>query len=446
MAMTSREYKVHLRSSSEHESQDRFITSVTKRIIIKAGRRGGKTVGVAKRAVKRFLAGRRVLYAAPTSEQTAAFWFEVKRSLQEPIDAGVLRKDETRQIIEVAGTKQAIKAKTAWNADSLRGDYADDLIMDEYQLMNEDAWSDVGQPMLLDNNGDAVFIFTPPSLKSTGVSKAKDPRHASKMFKRAQADVTGLWEAIHFTSHDNPFISNEALQIITADMSLDSYRREIMAMDDEIEHSWLVYGVFNETLCKCKRFEIPTTWPVYSGHDFGIANPAALFVAQNPGQDEPRTSTFNQVRKGDFVIFREYCPGGGLSAFNHIENYKEITAGYTIRRSVGGNLTGEDDSRSLYTSHGWPIMPPKFAKINPQIDRVIGLMELNKLHIFEDLHNLLLQIANCLWVLDDENKPTNKIDQEAKYHMLACLRYIMSDFAPETANATPGFKVHKCRM
>jgi len=439
-----REVTVHQRVNGKHLVQDAFVHCTAKRIAVKAGRRGGKTTGIAKRSTIRFLKGRRQLYAAPTSEQTDAFWWEVKRILAEPIAAGAYKLNETNKTIELEGTKQRIKAKTAWNADSLRGDYADDLYLDEYQLMNEDAWNDVGQPMLLDNNGDAVFIFTPPSLASTGVSKAKDPRHASKLFRQAEKDTTGLWQTFHFSSHDNPYISTDALAIVTANMSLDSYRREIMAVDDEIEQSWLVYGRFNEGLCKVKRFPIPVTWPVYSGHDFGSANPGALFLAQNPGPEEPRTSTGGQVRKGDFVIFKEYCPGAGYSTAQHVDNFKQLTYGYKVFRSVGGNQTTEDEIRQSYTNHGWPILAPKYAKVNMQLDRVIGLMELNKIHIFDDLHNLLLQIANCLWELDAENKPTNKVQDEAKYHLLACLRYIGSDFTPETVSTKNRYGESNC--
>lgn len=220
-----------IRLPKPHEKQAKFIDSTAKRIVVRAGRRGGKTVGVAIRAVKRFLAGRRILYAAPTQEQIQRFWVSVTRALQEPIDAGVLVKNETYHTIELAGTEQRIRAKTAWNADTLRGDYADDLILDEWQLMNEDAWGIVGAPMLLDNNGDATFIYTPPSLHSRSASKADDPQHAAKLYKKAKADETGRWEAHHFTSHDNPYISAEAISELAGDMTALAYRMEIGAED-----------------------------------------------------------------------------------------------------------------------------------------------------------------------------------------------------------------------
>lgn len=172
-----------------------------------------------------------MLYAVPTQEQVDRFWFEVKRSLAEPLDAKVLYKNETEHVIEVPETLTRIRAKTAWNADTLRGDFADLLILDEYQLMSEDAWQIVGAPMMLDHDGDAVFVYTPPSARTRSVSKARDKLHAAKLFKRAKADATGRWQTFHFTSHENPHLSKAALSEITQDMTALAIAQEIMAED-----------------------------------------------------------------------------------------------------------------------------------------------------------------------------------------------------------------------
>jgi len=216
-----------------HAVQRQFVDCEAKRVVIRAGRRGGKTVGASQRAVKRFLEGKRVLYAAPTEDQIGAFWFEVKRALQEPVDRGVFVKNETMHYIELPGTKQRIRAKTAFNADTLRGDYADELILDEFQMMNENAWGLVGAPMLADNDGNAVFIYTPPSLQSRARSKANDPQHAAKLFKQASQDTSGRWQTFHFASRENPYISQKAIDELAQDMTSIAYRMEILAEDVE---------------------------------------------------------------------------------------------------------------------------------------------------------------------------------------------------------------------
>ena len=85
--------------------------------------------------------------------------------------------------------------------------------------------------MLLDNNGNATFGYTPPSLRTRSQSRARDKMHAAKMFKRAIDN--DRWLALHFTSHDNPYLPREGLVEIEEDMTALNYRMEIMAEDIE---------------------------------------------------------------------------------------------------------------------------------------------------------------------------------------------------------------------
>lgn len=232
-----------------HTKQRLFLDSKAKRKIIRAGRRGGKTTGIAILAGEAFKAGRRILYGAPTEDQVETFWWEIKAAFQDAIDAGHIYKNETKHVLEIRGTKTRIRAKTAWNADTLRGDYADLLILDEFQLMSEDAWGVVGAPMLADNNGDAVFIYTPPSLHSGARTKAKDPQYAAKMYKQAAADESGRWAAFHFTSFDNPHISAQAVTDLAGDMTAAAYEQEILAVDRDSTPGALWT---RETLDRCR--------------------------------------------------------------------------------------------------------------------------------------------------------------------------------------------------
>ncbi len=234
-----------------HVKQAAFRHSAAKRKVIVAGRRGGKTTGVAMVAVEALLAGRRVLEAAPTQEQTAAFWDLCKGYLAELITAGIAYKNESRHILELPGGAR-IRTKTAWDADSLRGDYADLLILDEFADMDPSAWDLVGAPMLLDNDGDAVFIGTP-----------KRKNHFHNMYTRAIGDQTGRWEAWHFTSHDNPHLSEPALMEITADMTTDAYRQEILA--EFLENQ----GAIFRNIGACCTLE-PSTPAEHEGHELVI--------------------------------------------------------------------------------------------------------------------------------------------------------------------------------
>src|SRR5207253_1105674 len=157
-------YKIHTRNCNGYPEQKLLVESTHKRKMVRAGRRAGKTVSAAIISVHAFAKGRRILYATPTGDQLTRWWKEVCRALAELINAGKIYKNETEHLIEFVGTENRLRGKTAWNSATLRGDYCDTLILDEYQLMDETAWTEVGQPMLIDKNGDAVLIYTPPSL------------------------------------------------------------------------------------------------------------------------------------------------------------------------------------------------------------------------------------------------------------------------------------------
>ena len=160
------------------------------------------------------LRGGRVLFAAPTQDQIQFFWDECKRIFQEGIDANLVYKNEQKHLIKLPNDG-VIKAKTAWNADTLRGDYADFLILEEYALMDPDAWLMVGAPMLLDNDGAAWFISTP-----------KRRNHFYHLYLKSDGV---RWQDFHGTSFDNPHLSREALEEITEDMTEDGYKQEILA-------------------------------------------------------------------------------------------------------------------------------------------------------------------------------------------------------------------------
>ena len=271
-----------------HHKQAAFINSPASRKLICSGRRAGKTTGVAILAAQAMLAGRRVLYAAPTDDQTEAFWQAEKRFFAEVIQRNLAKKNETKRFIELGQGR--IRAKTSWDADTLRGDYADLLILEEYSLMDPSTWNEVGAPMLLDNGGDAVFIGTP-----------KRRNHFYQAYLRAQQGDE-RWQAWHFTSFDNPYLSKTALNDIISDMTADAYRQEIMAEFLEGE------GAVFRNIAAC--LHAPETTPeqhaghrIVGGADWGkqVDRTALALLCTDCGQ-EVALDIFNQI---DYHVQRQ---------------------------------------------------------------------------------------------------------------------------------------------
>ena len=209
-----------------HLAQRDLVYTQTRYTICRAGRRSGKTVGLSILAVLAMCQGQRVLYVAPDISQTDYFWREVTRAFASMGDFAKI--NQSRRII-LLPTGGSLRARSTWIADNLRGDYADLLLMDEWQLMPPEVWSEICAPMLVDTGGAAVFCYTPPSLRSR--RRTTNPRNASQMFRAAQSDPD--WTALHFSSHQNPHIDSGAIESLSAVMSATAIRQEIMAEDIE---------------------------------------------------------------------------------------------------------------------------------------------------------------------------------------------------------------------
>mgnify|MGYP001603256368 CR=1 FL=1 len=195
--------------------------------------------------------------------------------------------------------------------------------------------------------------------------------------------------------------------------------RFAMMYDAQFEQpAGLIYSAFNERVCLIDRFPIPKEWLIYSGHDFGGANPAAVFYAQDPAT-------------GNFYLFNEYLPGPGRSTYEHTKEFKQLVTGYNVIKRVGGSHQ-EEEIRQGYSAHGWVINEPKLNKVEAQIDKVVGMHQLNKIFVFRDMRNYLDEKRSFSRKLSANFTPTEDIEDESRFHLMAAERYILSDFTPET--------------
>jgi len=201
-----------------HAKQAAIMHHPAKRKVICAGRRFGKTHMAAAEGVERALEGRRVVFASTTQDQVDTFWELARAWLDPMVKARLIYKNESKRLMEIRHNGGRLKAKTAWNADTMRGDYGDFIVLDEYAQMAPDVWDYVVAPMMADTDGDTWFIST-PVLRN----------HFFQLYQKATGDDTTRWAAFHATTHDNPYLSPEAVADLTSDMGDEAYRQEILA-------------------------------------------------------------------------------------------------------------------------------------------------------------------------------------------------------------------------
>jgi len=188
----------------------------------------------------------------------------------------------------------------------------------------------------------------------------------------------------------------------------------------------LIYDKFDALASKVHRIPINPKWNVYVGHDFGPVNMAACFYAHDPDT-------------GLYWLFATYRAGGPV--YNHVEEFKRITAGLNVVKRIGGSAgkTNEEGWREAFSAHGWPIISPKDYLKKPQvrIQRVNELHALNKVMVMDDLYEYLDEKLSFCYKLDDNYNPLqDEIENESAFHLMSAEQYILSDFTPETAGSS----------
>jgi phage terminase large subunit len=141
-----------------HETGKRFSCLV-------CHRRAGKTVAATNRLIRTALTTNRkdprVAYIGPTFSQAKDIVWQYARQYTQEIPG--TRPFEYDLRIELLNGAR-LKLYGAENVNRLRGLYFDDVVFDEYALMNPSIWEDVVRPALADRGGRATFMGTPAGM------------------------------------------------------------------------------------------------------------------------------------------------------------------------------------------------------------------------------------------------------------------------------------------
>jgi len=284
--------------------------------------------------------------------------------------------------------------------------------IDEAIETNEEDWKMIEGRLRLRDVPHQIFAATNPGPPS---------HYLHRIFFRERRG-----EVFQAGSLDNPELPEDYKRRL-GEFEGTYYQRYVLGQWAGLEG--LVYSAFDERACIIPRFEIPKRWLVHCGHDFGLANPAALFYAQDPDT-------------GNFYLFAEYLPGARRGIYDHVQEFKRITDGYNVIKRAGGSHQ-EDEVRQGYTAQGWVISEPKYSRDRKyQIRKVQGMHRLNKIFVFSDLTEYLREKLSFAYPKLGEDQLGDDPEYEKRFHLMAAERYILSEFAPETVReqeATPAW-------
>lgn len=125
-------------------------------------RRAGKTFFALSRLIYRCLTSKRsdyrAFYIAPTYSQAKRLSWDYLKKFVRSIPGTAINEAELRVDLPNGGRIQLLGGE---QYDNLRGQYADDVVLDEAAMIAGPAWRLVILPMLADRQGHALIIGTP---------------------------------------------------------------------------------------------------------------------------------------------------------------------------------------------------------------------------------------------------------------------------------------------
>lgn len=258
------------------------------------------TVAVVNRLIKSALtcplARPRVGYVAPTYTQAKRIAWDYAKHYSAPIPGVTINESELRIDYPNEGRFQLYGAE---NVDSIRGQYFDDAGIDEYAFMAPTVWERVIRPALSDRKGRAVFI-----------SSVNGQNAFYRMYQDA-ADASDWYREIMRAS-ETGIIDDEELAALRRDMPEDDYRQEY-------ECDWLVatkgalfaeqvQGLEDQQPSRMTTIPYDLSLPIVTAWDLGVADPAAIWVAQVAGYE---------------VRLIDYIEGSGAGLDFYIHELKE---------------------------------------------------------------------------------------------------------------------------
>lgn len=259
------ETKVVVRMPSLLEWQKTVDRSEARFKVVCVGRRGGKTRYGVQRQARLALYGKKCWWIAPSYKLARVAWRSFRNVALQLPHLFVIR--ETDKVIE---TRHGfVEVRSSDDPSTLRSEGLDDATLDEHAFGKDSVWSQSIRPALTDRKGSALFISTPWG-----------KNHFHKLYQRALADTSGVWNAFHFPSSANPFLDPGELEDARLDLTEREYRQEYLA--EFLEDGGEVFRYVHEAASLDMADDPEPGHSYVGGIDWGRLNDRTWIVIGDP--------------------------------------------------------------------------------------------------------------------------------------------------------------------
>jgi hypothetical protein len=248
--------------------QQEVVASEARFKVVIAGRRWGKTfLSIRELARIARQPNRRVWYIAPTYRQSKQIvWDPLKYRL---LDLGWVERINESDLTISLKNGSKISLRGADNPDSLRGVGLDGIVMDEFAMIDEKAWTEVLRATLSDRQGTAMFISTPQG----------QANWAYDLYQRGIDPNEHQWESFSYTTLSGGNVPPEEIEAARRDLDARTFRQEYEATWEQYANR--IFYAFDRAH-NVQPFKGDTPAIVYVGMDFNI-DPMSMVIFHREG-------------------------------------------------------------------------------------------------------------------------------------------------------------------
>lgn len=214
-------------------------------------------------------------------------------------------------------------------------------------------------------------------------------------------------EVIQFASIQNPAFPQAEFE--RARSKMQDWRFAMFYLGEFSRPAGLIYDCFKDSML-IDPFPIPPDWKRIIGVDFGGANTATVYLAEDYNTEK-------------WYIYEESLEGG-LSSKEHAAKHKDNLDGKEYQ--VAGGAPGETQQRMDWSEGGLYVEQPLISDVEAGIDRVTELIKTDRLRVFRTCRGLRDELGSYRRKLDEAGNATEEIIDKRKFHRLDALRYACS--------------------
>ena len=388
-------------------------------VAICAGWQSGKTVGLPfwlRREIQRRGPGDYGAFSSTYKLLNRKFLPELKKCFA---DLAVFRASDQQFVFTDTGNRTIHGPQ--WNGEPtiIQLGHAENPDSLESATLKAVVWDECGQRLVPEQSYDTVRSRL---MVNRGRMCLATKPYESGWFERLvtkQNDGVGVISFPSWANPVNPVEDDPYWDSIRSEMAL---WRFVMQYEGRFTMpAGLIYDCFDWEKHTCEDFDV-SKLQCHPGMDFGKVNTAGIVAADDPSS-------------GVIYVIGEYHAGAKRDYPAHVASMRELTrlsaGGKSLSPGCGGNKHGEDGWREAYRMHGLALDEPPENNIEVQIQNVWSLLNQGKLKFFrKGAKDTIADVQHYSRKVDTDGNITDVIDEDAKWHRLAAVRYLMAKLRP----------------